>query len=892
MMDFDSLVDDNQAASVSDPVHGLQSFDAMVPDEEKYGGVGQQLLTGVEGAAQGFAGPLATGAERLLSKAGVPGLTPEDQAGRKSANPWTHGIGELGGFGAGALTGTGEAALLEHAGAALAPTAESIGRLGSIAAKGAIEGGLIAGGDEISNRINNDPEQTAGSVIAHVGLGSVLGAGGAAALGAIFPKWMAEQKEPVEQAIQDFKNSVTGTVVDQGSMEPLRTIADVGMETSSEGGKEVMAAANRNQWPVLEGMVSDDRGVQMAEDSLLNAPPTIAAVGRRKLYQDASDAVTNDVQNTIGSSSGASETEVGNNLKQSLLQKLQDRYAPIKALYDAVEPYREAISLSDKSTGSLSGNLSKMAETMAPGLERYNFTKAWADKISGISNLKQLAELRSEMNKSAGPMTKDIAQDINERLNGVEERAIKRFAKTMKTDKANQAVSQVLDNANKAKAGYRAFREQLQELGNNLGKKKIYGPQNFMDFLDNLNPQTLTRRLFNENNTEFAQYFAKEFPEEMASMREYQRGLIRQGAMKDGEFNARKAVKSILEMEPETRRLLFSPEEIQKVQDADTYLKSFPKSFNPSGTAHETAFRHFFESPTASVIANLRDGAMLSYVKMMGRMAPGAEKEAGRITSLLGKATLEKDPHAQAMKNSVQYLMSAIRGDRLLSQASRAVFVGALPEIIDSDHDLGAVDKRVKEFSENPDLAENVGGHMGHYLPNHDIAIKGAAANAAGYLNSIRPSENKNAPLDKNRIPSSVEKSKYQRALKIANQPLTVLSLLKQGRLSPEDVNHLDNLYPGFANQMRSRVFEEMTNHQAKGNRIPYPTRIGLSHLLQQPLDSSITPQSVQMNQSVLSQSGASRAQGAPAAARVSKVGIGKMGAANRLSLHPPESAE
>src|SRR6185503_7187184 len=396
-------------------------------------------------------------------------------------------------------------------------------------------------------------------------------------------------KEPVEQGIQEFKNTVNGTVTDQAADAPFQAMEEA---PTTRGSSDVQKIAQENNWPVLEGMVSNNRDVKMAEDSLLNGAPTIAGIGRRKLYSDALDSVTNSVDNAINSTSDMSETQVGNVLKDSLNQKLSAQYEPIKQLYDAIEPYRQAIPVSLRSTGSLSRNVEKIIEDqgLVPGTNRYNFVKTFADGIANVDNLQKLANFRTEIGKSAGPETKDLAGLISDKLNGAEERAVQRYAETMKTPVAKDKIMSLIDQAKQAKSGYSQFRGKLQELGNSIGKKKIYGPQNFMDFLDNLNPQSLTRRLFNENNTEFADYFAKEFPDEMKSMRDYQRAEIKREAMKGGQFNAKAAIKNIQSMEPEMKKLLFSQDELKTLDQAGKYIDAFPKSFNPSGTAHESAF--------------------------------------------------------------------------------------------------------------------------------------------------------------------------------------------------------------------------------------------------------------------------------------------------------------
>lgn len=155
-------------------------------DQEHYGSLGQQILTGVEGAAQGFAGPAATLAEKAI---GVPS---QDIEKRAHTNPWTHGLTEAGGFGLGAFTGTGEAALLGKAGEAVSGGMGLMGaganlatRLASGATRMGTEMALLQAGNEGTKAILQDPSQTVGSAVANVGLSALLGGIGGGALAGI-----------------------------------------------------------------------------------------------------------------------------------------------------------------------------------------------------------------------------------------------------------------------------------------------------------------------------------------------------------------------------------------------------------------------------------------------------------------------------------------------------------------------------------------------------------------------------------------------------------------------------------------------------------------------------------------------------------------------------------
>lgn len=155
----------------------------------KYDSLPQQIGAGLEGFAQGFAGPLATLAETGLSKLGVPGLTPEDIRGRKEAHPATHTAAEVAGTGTGLYTGLGEAALLSKAATRILPESMPIlGRIGATALKGFLTNASIGAGDELSKAMigDGDPEHPVASALANIGFTGLMGglfegAGGALA---------------------------------------------------------------------------------------------------------------------------------------------------------------------------------------------------------------------------------------------------------------------------------------------------------------------------------------------------------------------------------------------------------------------------------------------------------------------------------------------------------------------------------------------------------------------------------------------------------------------------------------------------------------------------------------------------------------------------------------
>jgi hypothetical protein len=164
------------------------------------------------------------------------------------------------------------------------------------------------------------------------------------------------------------------------------------------------------------------------------------------------------------------------------------------------------------------------------------------------------------------------------------------------------------------------------------------------------------------------------------------------------------------------------------------------------------------------------------------------------------------------------------------------------------------LDKRVKQFGENPSAMLDMHQDFNHYMSDHGMAISAASANAVNYLNTIRPVERRESPLDDPTQPSLIEKQNYDVALSIAQQPLMLLEDIKDGTLNSQKLGHLQNLYPDFYANMRYRIMNELVNITEKKEKIPYKTRMGLSLFLGTPLDSTMKPEGIMALQPKMAQ--------------------------------------
>lgn len=233
---------------------------------------------------------------------------------------------------------------------------------------------------------------------------------------------------------------------------------------------------------------------------------------------------------------------------------------------------------------------------------------------------------------------------------------------------------------------------------------------------------------------------------------------------------------------------------------------------------------------------------------------------------------LEKGANSRAFQEALAFGQSVMKGDKLLSSSAKAVFQGGetIPKhLIPTDETLTKLDDKVKDLGVDQQKMFNVGGNLGHYMPNHAAALSETAMNAVNTINKFRPQVPKRSPLDADAKPSPMQRQAFQRALSVAQQPLVVMKHIKNGTLLPQDVEALKTLYPKYYEKVSRQLVDEMTNHLADKKTVPYKVRQSMSLFLGMPLDSNFTPENIMAAQAVfMKQKMGSPPPGSPAAGK------------------------
>lgn len=712
-------------------------------NEEKYGTIPQQILTGIEGVGKGVIGPLAPAIEQGL------GLTTgKDIMAREETNPVSHIAGEATGFIGSALTGVGAAPIAEAIGkGALGLTgvkgATVLSKLAASGIKASAEMMALSTSDELSKLVEGDPAQGLGSAAINIGLSGVLGGVGGVALGGVSQLWnKASNVIGVEKLATDY-------------MAETKALENMGnpVESATKELKGRMDEAD-NMWNTMS---------ETKPEVLQRAMPEMTAENAGKIdtqIQGIADEMTSALKRA----------------DQSVKTK-----SAVPFLYEDFSNFQEAISKPEVTFADKFKALNKL-KTDLQGYAKWAATEEGTAKGALGRSLSNIIKPALEDTKVWGAAA-DVQKVTNE--------AITEMIKATK-DMRGAVTSKLLGEAEIAP-------EKVQTLINqtNAGKisRKANIVQNYLDATDKY--ANAIRTVHIENGLE----------DPLAAT-----------------LNPTPTLNHALgtELSPGVK---------------------LARWINDKGTAA-------LGNAVGKGAAGITGGGIGA---LIGHPLAGAwmgEKILAPIMSAIARPLAETAVNSLAAKATVDYLGNVAKGQRLLGNSVASLFskgAEVIAKDLIPDHESRNKLKKAVDTVQNTDSAMDIGGKVGHYLPNHGTAAAQTAATAANYLDSLKPKQVTTSPLDAEPPIDKQAEARYNRALDIAEQPLMVLKHTKDGTLTPHDVRTIRTIYPALHDAIIRKTTDALIDHKTKGLSIPYHQRVSMNLLIGgNPLDGTMTPMAMQ----------------------------------------------
>lgn len=766
--------------------------------QEKYGTTGQQAIAALEGAAKGFAGPLATLAETKLL-----GVAPEDIAGREEANPWISKGAEAVSFVGSMFTGTGEAALISKAAGALAKT-EKLGQAAQAAIKLGIEGGLFHLGDNASKMIlgQTDPEEPVAALVsgmpAAVLLGGGLGVVGSKAGSKLQELASSKSASKVSQWLADFGGrfeflNKNRDVVGSATEEAQHLYET--MSAATEGGFNLKRKAVETLTSALDparvtGFVNDLRG------SFAKVPKSMQ---NSELFQSALADWEAKVSSRVDAATGASTAPSAADVFEATDQ--------LKRQFQNWAKYEKRANISDLPFVNAAKGV---AANLRSSLEN---PEVWGDMG------KFQAELNKAYSEAQGPL--------------------KDFIKSAMSTRFDQATGQSVSEVDPAK---------INTLLNAAKKgKELVGfkGQKVMDFLE-----PAKKFIKTVEDLHIAHGVENTLPAVSTSVLDEMLGKeLSSGAkMANWLFGA-------------------GPGAIgwaggHAVGTAVGSTIGHPYLGYRAGEHAAPLLAEMGRKPTRWAVAGLLRALSagevsgvpeaIHYAERINKGAQQIENGINNVFRLGGKSAFEGSASEAEREALRKYIAEGKFNDEVDSQKNKGSqqpnpMVGPKPAFAKGGEVLAPEPAPMSDKPAKPILAGT--DKISRIYPEQAMLLGSAKSRINSYLNQIRPENvQQKLPFDE-AMPDKAKEKSYNRALDLANRPLTILNSIKKGTLDVEEVQHFNSLYPELSSTLKKKLTQKVLESQMKNEKPPYKVRQALSLFVGSPLDANLTPQNIQAAQ-------------------------------------------
>lgn len=152
----------------------------------------------------------------------------------------------------------------------------------------------------------------------------------------------------------------------------------------------------------------------------------------------------------------------------------------------------------------------------------------------------------------------------------------------------------------------------------------------------------------------------------------------------------------------------------------------------------------------------------------------------------------------------------------------------------------------VPGYADGGEIAPQKKQAFASVYPTQNIMLNETKARVSGYLNSIRPIPNQpRLPFD-SVTPQKDKNKQYEKALRLAASPMSILKHVDKGDLTPGDLKHFTSMYPEVYQHISSEMTKRITKAQLNGEKPTYKKRQAMSLFLGANLDSTFTPMAIQ----------------------------------------------
>jgi len=845
---------------------GFISDADFISDEEKYGTPLEQVKTAAEAAARGATFGLS---DQFLTKAKI--TTPEAMKARKEENPWIAGGAELAGV-VGPAFVTGGTSLLpgavERLGVKAGAAAAELGAgkvLSKAAALGA-EGAVYGVGQSISENALGDHDLVSQESLANIGLGGILGAG----LGGITSKLIPEKSvKSVVEGIEDLSSSEAKLAAAKMADAPLGSEAEVLAKTGlpaedkvwllekvTDLKQQIPGAAvmkkefNEEGLPLVTGMFSKNETVRKWASAIAQST-TLAGNSVRESVANGFSKIKSSLDNIFEANAKREAGEAGDIIKNHILNEVEKRNAPFKALYEEREALGKGISLNDKQLLELHEDLLAGAKKIAKyeGSESVKAVQPFADLLLKQPNLSSIDGVVSAVGEAQRKAYREgsfeAAKALGDFVEKTRDFVNNQIEKTITKEGGSDAVIQSFKKTTKE---YREFKQVMSDLvADTKLSKKALTASGLQEILEKIPSEKFLDKIFDSKNAAALERLKTKFPSTFETLVQQKKASLFSKAMEKDVFNPKQLIKTINDeskMSRGVRDLMFSPDQIKKMEVYKKWIDALPSKVGPSGTPEGMGYMSLAKElldPTKIAGRAMAEVSTAFGKKAMDSILTPGEKMS--VSTLMGI-----DKSAQTTSARISKGIGAIIGG---SKSAAKYVVFKTPGLF-SENEYKETTEKIKEASNNPastiDKLTASTDALYPHAPNVTQAMQGTIIRGIQFLNSKIPQDSAPTIFQEPQKPSKTDIAQFQRYYDIVQDPLLSLKQVKDGTITHETIETLTVVWPKLYDKMKLEMLNNISSHKEISS-IPYSTKVSIGMFLGQPVVPSLEPMSILANQ-------------------------------------------
>lgn len=668
--------------------------------------------------------------------------------------------------------------------------------------EGAIEGALLGVGKTISEDGLGDTEFSAEALMGNVGLGAASGAafgGIIGATGGVISKiGRGALRKTQLKAIEELDVPAADKAALKEQFELGKKLDTTNELFENPELKQAIQDLGYKAEPttsVLSPIESTKRLGTSIADNL-----SIPGIIERKQLDNFVQETQKKAATFFDSAKDTTPYDLGNRARQEIMGGINERLRPAQdALGRIYQDVGEA-PVRDRGMKLLESRLRKndlVVLKMDKGLaQRIGDTIPYLTTVNRVNTFKKAIGKEMSMAYRTGDTNQaSILSDIYDSLSRVERLGIEDAAMAAGPKMGPKLAKQYLGAYDEAMGAYRGIYKEYSPLAEQLGTK-LKRPDDFLDWLENLEAEKLGGRLVDLNDYDSALKLNKDFPElfDIARGRKLA-DFMKKVQDKNQAISPAKFVTAVNKMTPQEKQILFGFEAAsqKRLKDITTVMKNLPPGYG-SDTARNLAFM--------DVLNPLFQGKeLLRYA-----MYKGGDKAIRQYLLKTVPVVTEVENQINRTKGSIS---SAVNGFYRSSGATVAVGALALSEDKKTENAKKIYEQIYQDpqsfvdrfVLKNKDLTESA--------PNVSAALQAKMLAGMRFLQSKVPSKQTDFASHEY-TPSRSELLSFQEYVEAVEKPMKVFEKMKNGYISPRHIEALKVVYPKLYSSLQEDLNAKM----------------------------------------------------------------------------------